>query len=83
MELETLGYCIVIAKRSRNEYEALGYGVDGAPYDTELLRDRGAAVFDTKKAAKDEIKAICDNPENKWAGDFSFGLPAIHRPASL
>ena len=83
MNLETVGYCIVIANRSTSEYEALGYGIDGAPYDDELLRDRGAAIFDTKDAAKAEIKAINENPENAWANDFSFGLLAIHRPASL
>lgn len=83
MNLETIGYCIVIAKRSTNEYEALGYGIDGAPYDDELLRDRGAAIFDTKDAAKAEIKAINENQENAWAKDFSFGLLAIHRPVSL
>ena len=83
MNLETIGYCIVIAKRSTGEYETLGYGIDGAPYDTDLLRDRGAAIFDTKESAKAEIKAIRDNPENKWAAEFSFGLLSIHRPASL
>lgn len=85
MNLETVGYCIMIAKCSTHthKYETLGYGIDGAPYDTELLRGRGAAIFDSKEAAMAEIKSIRDNPENKWTSDYAFGLLTIHRPVSL
>ena len=79
MSNKAIGFIVIIWKGESEQYEALGYGHEGDPWKDELLRDRGATLFETSDEAGSAIKAIHASGA-VWVKEWRIGVLPVFKP---